>query len=48
MGPRGEAQKAQKEVLDNIKEAKEFDCIRQDKQKEDNARQTKNKVIKNW
>ena len=40
-----EVQTAQKEVLDYIREEKEYDIIRQDKHKYDSARQNRNKWI---
>ena len=43
---RVEAQRAQKEVLDHVREDGEFHSIRWDKHKCDNAGQNKNRVIK--
>ena len=43
--PKEKVQKAQKETLDNMKEAKDFDSIRQNIHKDDNVRHKKQKLV---
>ena len=47
MGPSMETQRAQKIALNNIQVAKEFDCVRQNKPKQDTKGHRKQKRVDN-